>query len=157
MPDGPRYEDDFYAWTQYQAQVLRSMECDDQRFDRENLADEIEARGRTELQHVWVLVRRIVTHFLLLAHGPSSGSWYGWMREVVEARIELGDKMSPSIWRLTDAELPELYHDGREVAELRLRGLGDVTSAGCLPILSAYSLADICRDEWYPAAPEEPK
>ena len=28
---------------------------------------------------------------------------------------------------------------------------------GCLPILSAYSLADTCRDEWYPAAPEEPK
>jgi len=65
--------------------------------------------------------------------------------------------MSLSIWRLTDAELPELYHDGREVAELRLRGLGDVASAACLPILSAYSLADICRDEWYPPAPEEPK
>ena len=25
MPDGPRWEDDFYAWTQYQAEVLRSM------------------------------------------------------------------------------------------------------------------------------------
>ena len=22
MPDGPRYDDDFYAWTQYQAEVL---------------------------------------------------------------------------------------------------------------------------------------
>ena len=25
MPDGPRYEDDFFAWTQHQAMVLRSM------------------------------------------------------------------------------------------------------------------------------------
>lgn len=25
MPDGPRYEDDFFAWTQHQAAVLRSL------------------------------------------------------------------------------------------------------------------------------------
>ena len=25
MQDGPRYEDDFYAWTQSQAGVLRSL------------------------------------------------------------------------------------------------------------------------------------
>ena len=39
MPDGPGnsgpdYDEDFYAWTQYQAEVLRSMPCDDNRFDR---------------------------------------------------------------------------------------------------------------------------
>ena len=34
MPDGPRYDDDFYAWTQYQAEVLRSMECEGNGFDR---------------------------------------------------------------------------------------------------------------------------
>ena len=32
--DGPGYDEDFYAWTQYQAEVLRSMPCDDNRFDR---------------------------------------------------------------------------------------------------------------------------
>jgi hypothetical protein len=25
MPDGPRYDDDYYSWTQYQAEVLRTM------------------------------------------------------------------------------------------------------------------------------------
>ena len=25
MADRPRYEDDFYAWTQYQAEMLRSI------------------------------------------------------------------------------------------------------------------------------------
>jgi hypothetical protein len=38
MPDGPRYDDDFYAWTQYQAEVLRSMRTRDNRFDREHVA-----------------------------------------------------------------------------------------------------------------------
>ena len=42
MPDGPRYDDDFYAWTQYQAEVLRSLKTSDNRFDREHLAEEIE-------------------------------------------------------------------------------------------------------------------
>ena len=41
-PNGPQYDDDFYAWTQYQAEVLRSMRTRDNRFDRENVAEEIE-------------------------------------------------------------------------------------------------------------------
>ncbi len=36
MHDGPRYEDDFYAWTQHQAAVLRSPRVADTRFDREH-------------------------------------------------------------------------------------------------------------------------
>jgi hypothetical protein len=48
MPDGPRYEDDFYAWTQYQAEVLRSLHVSDNRFDREHVAEEIEYLGKSE-------------------------------------------------------------------------------------------------------------
>jgi len=29
MPGGPRWEDDFYAWTQHQAEALRSMPAPD--------------------------------------------------------------------------------------------------------------------------------
>jgi hypothetical protein len=32
MPDGPRYEDDFYAWTQHQAMAMRTMAVADNRF-----------------------------------------------------------------------------------------------------------------------------
>ena len=39
MPDGPGYENDFFAWTQYQAEALRSMAVTDNRFDRENIAE----------------------------------------------------------------------------------------------------------------------
>ena len=41
-----------------------------------------------------------------------------------DRRAELEDKMSPTIWLLTQAELPELYEDARTIAELRLRELG---------------------------------
>ena len=39
MPDGPRYDDDFFAWTQHQGMVLRTMAVADNRFDRENVAE----------------------------------------------------------------------------------------------------------------------
>jgi hypothetical protein len=47
MPGGPRYEDDFYAWTQHQAQVLRTMPVSDNRLDREHVAEEIEDLGKS--------------------------------------------------------------------------------------------------------------
>jgi hypothetical protein len=48
VPDGPRYDEDFYAWTQYQAVVLRTLATSDNRFDREHLAEEIEDLGNSE-------------------------------------------------------------------------------------------------------------
>ena len=67
MPDGPRYADDFYAWTQHQAMVLRTMAVADNRFDRDNLAEEIEALGRSERDAVRSQIRRIIGHLLKLA------------------------------------------------------------------------------------------
>ncbi len=157
MPDGPRYDDDFYAWTQYQAEVLRSMTTSDDRFDREHVAEEIEALGRMELHDVFGLVRRVLSSFLLIAHGPADRSRYHWMYEIVGARAELEDKMSPTIWLLTQAQLPELYRTAREIAQLRLRELSAFEAADDLPLRSAYSLDDACADDWYPEPPGEAK
>ena len=38
-PNGPRYGDGLYAWTQYQAELLRSMRTHDDRVDLEDLED----------------------------------------------------------------------------------------------------------------------
>ena len=71
MPDGPRYDDDFYAWTQHQAEVLRTMPVSDNRFDREHVAEEIEDLGKSERDTVRSQIRRIVEHFLELGHSPA--------------------------------------------------------------------------------------
>ena len=47
MPDRPRYEDDFYAWAQYQAEVPRSMPAPDSRFHREHLQRDAEVNCNT--------------------------------------------------------------------------------------------------------------
>src|SRR5260221_13956029 len=96
MPDGrhgngPRYDDDFYAWTQYQAEVLRSMPTSDNRFDRENVAEEIEAVGRNERDAVRSQVRRILEHFLKLAHWPAGHPRCVWGGAIIDARGGLHD------------------------------------------------------------------
>src|SRR5205809_2215664 len=78
MPDGPRYEDDFFAWTQHQAMVLRSMAVADNRFDREKVAEEIEDLGKSERDAVRSQIRRIIVHFLKLAYSRSGQPRFGW-------------------------------------------------------------------------------
>ncbi len=58
MPHGPRYEDDFYAWTQHQAEVLRTMPVSDNRFDREHVAEELEDLGKSERDAVRSQIRQ---------------------------------------------------------------------------------------------------
>jgi len=71
MPDRPRYEDDFYAWTQYQAGVLRSLHVSDNRFDRDHVVEEIEDLGESERDAVRSQIRRIAEHLLKLARSPA--------------------------------------------------------------------------------------
>jgi Domain of unknown function DUF29 len=150
MPDGPRYEDDFYAWTQYQAEVLRMMPVADNRFDRENVAEEIETLGRSERDAVRSQVRRIVEHLLKLAYSPAAEPRHGWMSSIAEARATVGDKISETLRRDAENMLAKLYQDSREIAELALRSYGETEAADKLPPECPYTLEDILRRGWYP-------
>jgi hypothetical protein len=150
MPDAPRYDEDFFAWTQHQAMVLRTMAVTDNRFDRENVAEEIEDLGRSERDAVRSQIRRIIEHFLKLAYSPAEQPRFDWMASIVEARATLGDKISATLRRDAEAMLPKLYRDGRRLAELSLRAYGEDKAAEGLPQSCPYSLDDICREDWYP-------
>src|SRR4051794_37317821 len=104
MPDGPRpkgpnYEDDFFAWTQYQAEVLRTLPTSDNRCDREHLAEEIEDLGNGERDAVRSQVERILIHFLKLAHSPARNPRFSWTDSIIEARSVLANKLSPTLRR----------------------------------------------------------
>ncbi len=90
MPDGPTpkapdYDDDFYAWTQHQAAVLREMPVADNRFDREHVAEEIEDLGNSVRNAMRSQVRRIIEHFLKLQHSPTQEPRYGWMASIIDS------------------------------------------------------------------------
>ena len=153
MPDGPRYDDDFYAWTQYQARVLREMPAPDNRFDRENVAEEIEDLGKSERDATQSQIARVLEHFLKLAHSPADRPRYGWMRSIAEARGELKRKLSPTLRRQAEQAFGSLYEEAREQAALGLREHGEDAAAAALPVECPYTIDQVVEWGWYPEPP----
>jgi hypothetical protein len=153
MPDGPRYEDDFYAWTQHQAEVLRTMPVSDNRFDRVRVAAEIEDLGKSERDAVRSQIRRIIEPLLKLAYSPAEQPRYDWMETIVDARQELFDKLTPTLRREVEGTLDKLYGDARRRATLGLQRYGESDAAKRLPITCPYSWDEICQEDWYPVSP----
>ncbi len=156
-PNGPRYDDDFYAWTQYQAEVLRSLKTRDNRFDRENLAEEIEAVGRIERDAARSQVRRILEHFLKLAYSPAGYPRSGWRGSIIDARAELDDKLSPTLRRDVSDELRKLYLTARKRVATDLEEHQEEAAAASLPGECPYTLDQILAEDWYPEPPGEAK
>ncbi len=155
MPDGPRYEDDFYAWTQHQAEVLRSMPVADNQFDREHVAEEIEDLGKSERDAVRSQIRRIIEHFLKLAYSPAEQPRFDWMETIVDARQTLFDKITPTLKRDVEPALEKLFADARQRAVLGLRRYGEHEAAERLPATCPYSWDEICLQDWYPVSPKK--
>jgi len=154
MPDGPRYDDDFYAWTKYQAKVLRDMRIRDNRFDREHVAEEIEDLGKSYRDAVRSQVRRILEHLLKLAHSPATDPRADWMTSIAEARDSLKDQLTPTLRHDIETMLERLYQDARHRAEIALERFAETEAARTLPIACPYSLDEIVQDRWYPEAPK---
>src|SRR5436305_2048083 len=96
-PPGPDYDDDFYAWTQYQAGVLRGMRRADNRLDRDRLAEEIEDLGKSDRRAVRSQIVRIIEHLLKLEYSPAVEPRFDWMASIVEARRTLIDTMTTTL------------------------------------------------------------
>ena len=150
MPDGPRYDDDFFAWTQYQAEVLRTLRTRDNRFDREHLAEEIEDLGKSERNAARSQVRGILVHFLKLAHSPARDPGFDWMGSIIEARTALEDQLSPSLRRDIEETMPRLYAAARKQAALEVQKYGEHEVARGLPAECPYSIDQILAEDWYP-------
>ena len=102
MPDGPRYDDDFYAWTQHQAEVLRSLHVTDNRFDREHVAEEIEDLGKSERDAVRSQIRRtwlLTASRSLLPKSSISSATFSRSNRLSGAGIE----RSTSAWHCVQA------------------------------------------------------
>jgi hypothetical protein len=149
-PNGPRYDDDFYAWTQHQAEVLRSMRTRDNRFDREHVAEEIEDLGKSERNALRSEVRRILEHFLKLAHSPAAEPRFDWMVSIANARAELDDRLTRTLRHDIEAELPRLYLRAKDVARVGLAKYREADAASDFPATCPYTLDQVLARDWYP-------
>jgi hypothetical protein len=153
-PKGPDYDDDFYAWTQHQAAVLRAMPVTDNRFDREHVAEEIEDLGKSERDAVRSQVRRIIVHFLKLQYSPAQDPRYGWMASIVDARVDIEEKITRTIRNEVESDFSRLYSQAKKQAAVSLQQYGEQEVIDRLPTDCPYTFDQVLDEDWYPEPPE---
>ena len=149
---GDLYDEDFYVWTQRQAAALRRLAetRPDVDLDFPHLIEEVEDLGTSQRDAVRSQVRRVIEHCLKLEYSRARYPRAGWRDSILDARAELGDKLSPSLRRDLEDHLPRLWTQARNKAENALRGHREADSADLLPADCPYALQDLLTDGWYP-------
>lgn len=86
-----RYETDFYAWTERQAQLLRSEEFGE--VDWHNLIEEIETLGRSEKQEIKNRLIVLMMHLLKWQYQPNRRP-RSWRMTIAIQRVDLADLLA---------------------------------------------------------------
>lgn len=109
------YDDDFFAWTQEQARLLRAGELTD--VDAENLAEEIESMGSSDRREIRNRLVVLLTHLLKWEYQPSHRST-GWRGTIVEQRQQIDQVVddSPSLRSVAPEYLEKAFERARRVA-----------------------------------------
>ena len=149
--DSSLYDDDFYAWTQQQAELLRRGPAAANRLDYDLIAEEIEDLGSSELHACQSLCEHIIEHLLKIEYSGLTEPADHWRDEIIEWRVQFERKQTRSI--IAKLDLPDRYR----VAVRLLRRLerdvpGLITR---VPAECPYSLEQILGSEgedWFPTA-----
>jgi hypothetical protein len=146
------YEDDFYAWTRDQASALHQLA--DQRWngplDLLHLAEAVEDLGSEQQWAVESQLERVLEHLLKLEHSPSQNPRRQWMISINTARADIGRRLTRTIRRNVESDLPERYRQARRNANLALLDHGEKDAARALPQDCPYPFDDLLADEWWP-------
>jgi hypothetical protein len=141
------YEQDFYAWSKAQADLLRAGRFSD--LDLEHLIEEVDDLGESLKRSVRSRLRTIIEHLLKLEHSPAQDPRGGWYDTILTQRSDLLDELTPSIRREVEPTLGDLYDRTRENTATSLRKHGENAAADALPRACPYSLDQITGN-WLP-------
>jgi hypothetical protein len=130
------YEEDFHAWSQEQARLVREGAFD--RLDREHLAEEIESLGRTEQARLARHFELYLMHRLKWEYQPEyrTRSWMLTMKEQQRQAVRLVKK-NPSLKPLV-RELFEDAYSGARVLALNETGIEE----DAIPSTNTFDVAD---------------
>ena len=147
--DRALYDDDFYAWTQEQAELLRHGSAASNRLDFDLIAEEIEDLVKSELHTVQSLSERIIEHFLKLEFSGLEEPVNHWQREIVEWRLQIAKKATRSI--VAKVDVPERYRSALRLLRYFENDIPGFRSR--LPAKCPYSLEQILGtgdEDWFP-------
>jgi len=143
------YEQDFYAWTQQQAELLRRLPAIGNEIDLEHIAEEIEDLGRSDLRAGRSLCQHIIEHFLKLEYSGLDEPADHWRDEIVEWRLQLEQILTRSIEAKLD--LPSLYKTALRLVRRLERDVPGLMSR--IPAECPYTLEQIVGaggEDWFP-------
>ena len=149
--NGTLYDEDFYAWTQEQAELLRRGGTGANRLDVELIAEEIEDLGKSELHACQSLCEHIIEHLLKLAFSGLDEPADHWRREITEWRVQLKRKLSRSIEAKLD--IPDRYRTALRLLRYLERDMPGLMSR--VPAECPYSFDQILsggEEDWFPPA-----
>jgi hypothetical protein len=148
------YDDDILLWSEHQADLLRRTAAGERvnsaELDWPNIAEEIEAVGRSQRREVRNRLARLCQHLLKWAFQPELRS-RSWRATIVTQRHELQSVLldSPSLVPFVAEALPNAYQTGRIWAEQET-GLMHLPEAPC-----PWAAAEVLASDFYPGAPGE--
>ena len=140
-----RYDEDFYAWVQDQASLLRQGRL--QEIDPELLAEELEAMGRRERNELVSRLIILIAHLLKWQHQPEhrSASWRG---SIVEQRVQVKRELqlSPSLRNFLRDAIAEAYPDAVHIA---VKETGIETAH--FPASCPYQREELMDEDFWPS------
>ncbi len=140
------YDQDFYAWTQHQVELLRSGQLG--KLDIENLVEEIESLGKQQRQELRNRLGVLLGHLLKWHYQPEARS-KSWFYTIQEQRQEIQRhlKENPSLKPYLSEAIEIGYQKG-----LNLVGQETPLDPKHLPQVCPFSEVDIFERpvDWQP-------
>jgi len=136
------YDQDFYAWTQQQSQLLRAGQF--HWLDWHHIAEEIEEMGRSEKRELESRLEVLVMHLLKWQFQPKLRS-RSWQLTIKEQRLRLANHLAenPSLKSALLDALDKTYPLAAISAERE-------TGLSVFPESCPYSLSEVFSSEFLP-------
>lgn len=138
------YDDDFYGWSQEQANLLRTKRFNE--LDAENLLEEIEAMGRSERRELESRLEKLLSHLLKWQYQPSRRG-KSWLLTIKEQRRKFVDCLNenPSLRNKKEKRLIIVYQYARLSAEKETN-----LSESVFPDQCPWTFDQIMDNEFFP-------
>jgi uncharacterized protein DUF29 len=144
MSGSTLYDDDILLWSEQQAAAIRKLGTTRRdlpnELDVENVAEEIESVGRSELAAVKSYLRLIFLHLIKLVVEPESQAASHWRSEIIGFHSEMMERYAPSMRQRID--LNAIWRSAREQLMLAYEGSQQQTVAN-LPAQSPFGIDDL--------------
>ncbi len=146
------YETDVVTWSERQAELLRRLaagEAINDQVDFENIAEEIEALGRSDRRELRNRIATILLHLIKLQASPSTEPRAGWHETLFEQRAGIRAVLrdSPSLRPTVAAVITEELPEARDRALVSLRDYGEQPNVDITGLI--YSEDDVLGS-WLP-------